>query len=136
MGLWEETEPRDTTPKIMCEKCGLEIPEYEAIHLFDGVYGYNYLCEGCLAEYAGELSHEYYDEFIDEKEEKHFYLEWWFNSLGDGKKLEIVREAFEKPMYWDEIDDAEADKRKEEYKKGFCENQNDFLAYVIERVKQ
>lgn len=135
--LWNvnETEPKDNRPKILCDRCGREMIESEAIRIFDGIYGFNFLCEDCLADYAREISSDYIDEYIEDCCNERFY-ELWFEFLDIDMKMEIIQEAFSKPKYWGEISKDEMENKQDCYKKDFCSNQNDFLGYVVDRVKE
>lgn len=134
--LWNvnETEPKDNRPKILCDRCGREMIESEAISIFDGIYGFNFLCEDCLADYAREISSDYIDEYIEDCCNERFY-ELWFKYLDDVMKMEIIKEAFNKPKYWGTISQESMGQSQEFYKKDFCAEQNGFLSYVIERIK-
>lgn len=131
---WEETEPKDDRPKVLCDKCGREMLESEAISVYDGIYGYDFLCEDCLSEYAEEISYDYADEYIDIFLGKQFY-DQWFETLDVDTKTEILKDAFSKPKYWSEISKEEMEKRQEKFKKEFCNGQNEFLNYVVSRIK-
>jgi len=134
--LWNvnDSEIKDDRYKILCDKCGCAVLEEEATRVFDNVYGFDYLCQDCLTEYAEGIAKYYVDDFIEQEREKEFY--WtWFNNLGSRTQLELIKEAFDKPKYWGELSKEGMEERQEFHKKYFCNEDEDFLPFVVDIIK-
>ena len=109
-----------------CACCRQTIPVYELTEFANG----ERVCSDCEAEYLRLNGADFVNDYI-EQHQKEYYREWWWNGLDEAERMRNIR-------FVDVAQILTSDEQTEVAKERvcFCEESDDFLQFVKERLQR